>query len=112
MLKEELMQFTGTENHYQHLGVVYTDGLRYLAEKAGAYWLLDAIASYQRRLAEHPFQIWRLEAFDTHWMLTAREDSNTPALISQKIEMSDFPKELAPFECYCIDKVVLLKSEY
>ncbi len=47
MEQAELAQFTGTEQYYKHLGgLVYTDGVKYLAEKAGSYWLLDIIASY------------------------------------------------------------------
>jgi hypothetical protein len=42
-----LRQFTGTENWYRHglvRSVLYTDGAKYVAESAGAYWLLDEIA--------------------------------------------------------------------
>ena len=46
---------------------IYYDGAYYLAENGGgsglsAFWLMDAIASYQgeKKLERHPFQIWRL----------------------------------------------------
>ena len=42
----DLAQFTGTSTYYQHsLSVQYTDGVHYLAERGGAYWLIDAIPS-------------------------------------------------------------------
>ena len=42
-----LALFTGTQQYYQlNRHVVLTDGTRYLADEAGAYWLMDAIASY------------------------------------------------------------------
>jgi hypothetical protein len=48
--KTDLAQFTGTENWYRHAlvrKVLYTDGVQYVAEHGGAYWLLDEIAISQ-----------------------------------------------------------------
>jgi len=45
----DLLQFTGDYIRYSHplnRKIIYTPGVRYLAEKAGAHWLIDAIASY------------------------------------------------------------------
>ena len=105
----ELEQFTGTENYYRHaFGGKYTDGVAYLAEKAGAYWLLDAIFSYHRA---EPFQVWKLERqVDNTWRLLMSEDSDTPILVRQDIEYSDFP--LAKVELWLIDGVLILPSEY
>ena len=49
-LEDSLEYFTGTQE-YHALGfpfanVVLTDGAKYLAEKAGAWWLMDVIASH------------------------------------------------------------------
>jgi hypothetical protein len=42
-----LAQFTGTERYYRiNRKCLLTDGTRYLAEEAGAFWLMDAAASY------------------------------------------------------------------
>ncbi len=48
-LTEALARFTGTENYYRHWTnqLVFTNGVHYPAERAGACWLIDAIASYQ-----------------------------------------------------------------
>src|SRR5882757_828930 len=46
----ELAQFTGTEHWYRHAlnrNVLFTDGAKYVADQAGAYWLLDEIALIQ-----------------------------------------------------------------
>ena len=46
-----LRQFTGTEKWYRHpfvRTVLYTDGVKYVAEQGGAYWLIDDIAFAQR----------------------------------------------------------------
>jgi hypothetical protein len=69
----DLDQFYGTVEWHRHPAlcphiVLLTDGARYVAEHGGedgstAYWLLDAIASYQGEAAlkRHPFQTWKLE---------------------------------------------------
>jgi hypothetical protein len=48
--KSDLAQFTGSENWYRHginRNVLYTDGVQHVAERGGAYWLLDEIAIIQ-----------------------------------------------------------------
>jgi hypothetical protein len=42
--------------------LAYTDGVRALANAAGAHWLIDIIASHQmsRKAAQAPFQVWTL----------------------------------------------------
>jgi len=111
-LDEELLQFTGTLHYYRHFtGLHYTDGIQYLAEHAGAYWLIDLVGSYQHKLRHVPFQIWTLTVNDDHTArATMREDDNQPTTVRQDIPYTDFP--LPTFECYCIDNVLLLKSEY
>ena len=42
-----LAQFTGSQNFYCHSlvrEVLYTEGVEYVVDNAGAYWLLDEIA--------------------------------------------------------------------
>jgi len=104
----ELDQFTGTENYWRHwLGLKFTDGVKYLADKAGAHWLLDAIFSYHR---PEPFQVWTLKVKDSQAVLTMQEDTGQPEKVKQEIEFTDFPLESIKF--YLIDKVLLLPSEY
>lgn len=48
-LRNELQYFTGDSERWRHplcRKLIYTPGVRHLAERAGAYWLLDAIASW------------------------------------------------------------------
>ena len=97
-LESDLLQFSGGGDQYWHWTkrLRYTEGVRYLAETAGAYWLIDAIASYQgtkklrtERLRE--FQLWQLTVKDKKAVLTCREDDGEPAAVRQKIEFTDFP---------------------
>ena len=61
LTQSDLNQFTGSENWYRHGlngNVTYTDGAQYLANKGGAYWLLDAIAIcqlHEKRVAAEEF---------------------------------------------------------
>ena len=112
-LERNLEAFTGTENYYRHWTgeIVYTDGVRYLAEKAGAHWLIDAIASWQHRVKDCYFQIWELRVNDDgSAVLTMKEDTDEPEKVRQKIPFTDFPLEY--IKLYCIDGVLLLPSEY
>lgn len=115
--EDDLSQFTGTDNWYRHwMGFTYTDGVKYVADEADAYWLLDAIGSYQkekmvagnRRLQE--FQLWELNVEDHKGILTLREDSGQPIVVEQHIEYTDFP--LAYIKLYLEGGVLLLPSEH
>ena len=129
LTEAELDQFTGTEQWYRHgfaRNVLYTDGVKYMAEKGGAYWLIDAIVSHQinpkvrknERLQE--FQVWTLKvAEDRSAVLTCQADSGEKAIVTQKIEATDFPlKEIKLWVEPTggpngeILKVILLPSEH
>jgi hypothetical protein len=119
-IQAELRQFIGTENYYRHSllrSFVYTDGLKYMAEICGAYWLIDAILSYQsskiirthHRLMQ--FQFWRLKVnLENHSAVLSCEDGDGTVVLTQELEFTDFP--LAEFTCYLINRVMLLPSEY
>jgi hypothetical protein len=53
--KHELNQFYGTENWYKHwcTKLLYTDGIKYVAGKVGAYWFIDHIALQVLPLVDH-----------------------------------------------------------
>ncbi len=115
ILKQSLNQFTGTENYYRHWTglIVFTDGVKYLADKAGAYWLIDLIASWQVRskVKKCPFQIWELKVNeDRTAVATMREDSDQPEVVRQEIPYTDFPLE--KIKLYLVDGVLMLPSEY
>jgi hypothetical protein len=89
-LEEALILSTGSEQYYRHpSGAVYTDGIKSVAEIAGAYWLIDAIFSYARR---EVFQVWFLDVTGSTAVLTMKEDTDQPELVRQEIEFTDFPE--------------------
>lgn len=112
MLKEELNNFTGTEHHFAHWSgmLKYTDGITYLQQEGGCYWLIDAIASYQLNWQTVPFQVWTLKAKDSKGILTMKEDTGMPELVKQEIPYTDFPME--EVQVWVIDGVCILPSEY
>ena len=111
-LETKLGKFTGTTRYYRHwLGLLYTDGVQYLAEEAGAYWLVDVVASYQPQVRDVPFQLWQLAVGnDRSAEVTMVADVGQPALVQQHVPYTDFP--LPNIQLYCIDQVLLLPSEY
>ena len=110
----DLEQFTGTENYYKHSfsGIMATDGVQYLAYNAKAFWLIDAIASYQtKKIAAVPFQIWELTINeDKTAVLTMKEDSDCPILVKQHIPYTDYP--MPKIKLWLVDRVLMLPSEY
>jgi hypothetical protein len=112
----DLMQFTGSEHWYRHAmvrDVLYTDGVKCVAETAGAYWLIDEIAFAQRfdkLLAAEEFQSWKLKVNPDQTATLACENGNGVVLFTKAIEFADFP--LAEITLYFINKTILLPSEY
>jgi hypothetical protein len=87
--------------------------LRYVAETAGAYWLIDEIAFLQRidkLLAAEEFQLWKLNVNPDHTATLDCEDGNGGGVFTKAIEYTDFP--LAEITLYFMNKTILLPSEY
>ncbi len=98
-IHQRLTHFTGTTTYVRHWtgALLYTEGVQWLAEKAGAYWLIDAIASWQPECRKHPMlremQFWRLNVnqADNSAGLECFPDDGHPAHVRQEIEFTDFP---------------------
>ena len=113
--ESDLRQFTGTEHWYRHplaRKVLYTDGVKHVAEQGGAYWLLDTIAFAQAipAVAAEPFQFWILTVRSDHTATLTCEDGNSKTVHTQDIPFTDFP--LAEIKFYYTDNTLLLPSEY
>ncbi|MCB0325148.1 MAG: hypothetical protein KDD69_16300 [Bdellovibrionales bacterium] len=100
----DLYQFTGDDLRYQHPlkgQVIYTPGIRHLAEAGNAYWLIDAIASYfgspemSRAMERDPrlrhMQFWKLTITNGSAVLVAEADADVAPFITQQIPFTDFP---------------------
>ncbi len=104
LCKSDLRQFSGDLIRYVHplnRRVIYTPGIRYLAEKGRAYWLLDAIVSYFGSSVMHQamandgrlqsMQFWRLTVKNESAVLTAEADAGVEPFVTQVIPFTDFP---------------------
>ncbi len=102
----ELSGFTGSDEWYRHglaRNVVYSQGVKYLAETYSTWWLIDAIASH---LAANPkikrerqknerfarLHFWNLrKTGESSAILEAVEDTGMKPVDSQEIPYTDFP---------------------
>ena len=111
----DLAQFSGSEHWYRHglvRNVLYTDGVKHVADAGEAYWLIDEIAFAQRfetAVAAQPFQVWTLTVKDTVGVLTC-EDGNGHRVSLKHIAYTDFP--LPEISFYFTDNTILLPGEY
>jgi hypothetical protein len=138
-LDEYRAHTTGSERIHRHwLDLLYTDGIQFLAELAGAFWLIDAVASHRptqrRHIARYggrDFAVWRLRRPEGSELRTMQADvfietppessallecwSDTPdrseLICRQYIPYTDFPAELLPLEWYVENATMMLKEE-
>ncbi len=113
-LLADLQQFTGTTQWYKHplfSKFVYTDGIRFLASNAGAYWLLEFIFSNQMlpKIRAEGFQVWKIKVADSKATIDV-EEGNDKVIKTFKVSYTDFPLE--NFTLWFINGALLLPSEY
>ena len=112
----DLAQFTGSENWYRHginRRVLFTDGAKYVADQAGAYWLLDEIAiiqPYNVCVAAEEFQVWKLTVNADQTAVLTCDDGNGNVVYSKQIEHTDFPPD--GITLYFTNNTILLPREY
>jgi len=120
-LRTGLANFYGTQAYHRFSilfpKLVLTDGANYLADKAGAFWLMDIIGSYQKKCMQddmlRDMQFWTLKVEDGEGIVTCERDTNNIAF-KQEIPYTDFPlDEIKLYVCNNGDyMVVMLTSEY
>ena len=114
-LVSNLKGFTGTEHYYRHNTLLLTDGAKFLAEKAGAFWLIDLIFSYSSCawFKDETFLVCKIKVTDNRAMV-ALEDGNDNVYMEQFIEYTDFP--LKEYRLFIVlgkcGFVVMLPGEY
>ena len=107
----------GTETYYRVFpgidSVVFTDGVKVMAEECEAYWLINAIASYQceEKIKDEPFQVWTLEMLEGRKAILKADDGNGNILATQEIPFTDFPLPEG-IKIYLTNGTLLLPSEY
>ena len=96
-----IAQVNGFETHYQHAfaGMSYSEGVKHIAEEAGAYWLIDAIliSSKCRKLQQqcNGLEFWTLTVQDAAAVLVCTDGGlngeKEMTVYSQTIPYTDFP---------------------
>ena len=109
LAEADLAGFTGSEHFYRHWmnKGVFTDGIKFVAETAGAFWLIDVVFSHQcgKKVRNEEFQIWELNVNDDHTaVVTMKGDSNRKPVVTQEIPYTDFPMKYIKmyFENSCL----------
>ena len=106
LTKNSLSHFSGSERFFSHWTnrLVYTEGVRYVAENGGAHWLIDAIASHQHECKKKEllkdFQVWRLyrdKLINRKAHLECLDGNSDKTLIHQEIPYTDFPLDEIKF---------------
>jgi len=111
-LRNALRQFTGTENWYRHeltQNMTYTDGVKFFADRAGAYWLVDIMAM-QPEISQAPFSHVALLVMEDETASLVADDGDGNVQYSRNIVFTDCPVGLWQF--YVTDRVIMLPSEY
>ena len=131
-LKDKLARWAKVEAHlplgsphlYRHALIptlAHTVGVHHLAEIFGAYWLVDAIASYQTR--DHAraatLQVWTLtlDGEGGATLIGKRIEPGTAdkdkeyLIATQGIPYTDFPVELSPLTLWIENNMLLFPAE-
>lgn len=113
-LKAQMQQCTGTTRYHKLTltPLLATDGIKMMAEKAGAFWLIDAIGSYQfkSRIKSLAIQFWTLEVKNNKAVLYCVQDCGKPKLVKQEIKYTDFPE--GSWNFYVQQGIIMLPEEY
>lgn len=110
----DLAEFTGAQHYYRHglmRDIKFTDGVAYLAENAGAHWLVDKVATLQLEavVRAEEFQVWNLAVTGSKAELTC-DDGDGNIVHREEITFTDFPEP--GVKLYFGNGVILLPSEY
>ena len=119
LTETDLAHFTGSETWYKHglnRRVTFTEGAKYVADKAGAHWLIDEIALAQMGsnpvtagVAAEEFQVWKLAVHENRSATLTCDDGNGNIVYTKPIEFTDFP--LPAFTFWFENGVIYLPSE-
>ena len=113
-IRADLAQFTGSATLYRHrLGLHYTEGVRHLAERCAAYWLLDLIGAWlpEVRLDRKAkdFCVWRIKVRPGCEADVTCDDGDGRVVARQHLSFTDFP--LAEATLYLEYGTLMLPSE-
>lgn len=111
----DLHQFTEAKASYKHgLGkFFFTSGVKFVADRCLAHWLLNAIGFYQP-LLQADFQVWTVSCNenDAITLVCAQGNEEVAELVRQTIPGFSFPSQISPLKLYLSDNTLMLSHEY
>lgn len=109
-----LRNFTGTETWFRHpfFQFLYTEGVEFLAEQGGCYWLMEMIFGFQKieTVRAEYFQTWDLTVNENKTAILQCGDGTGNIVFTHTLNYTDFP--LSKIRLYFTDNVLLLPSEW
>lgn len=110
----ELAQFIGSDQHHYnplYRWMNYTDGVRYFANKAGAFWLLDVIGTELHKLANaHDFLSITFSVYADGLAYITVTDGDNLELWKKWLDYTDCP--VGTWKFFLTNNVLMLTSEY
>ena len=110
-----LAQFTGTGAYYRisrrHM---LTDGTKYLADRAGCFWMMDAIASHLSEIGTADWFVLVRVMVSDGAALMIYENGNGQEHARQEIPYTDLPLEsVTLYACWDSENwAIMLPTEY
>jgi hypothetical protein len=110
-----LEQFNGTDIYYRHMGILLTDGVRYLMENGYSWFVTDAIITIKlhpkirRYLQEEDFLTIELKLTSEYEADMIITDGNDNELYRQHYDLTDAKREL---KLFYTGNVLMLAQEY
>jgi hypothetical protein len=114
-LRWQLARFRKSDEVHAHPSqtLVYTAGVKFLADRCRLSWLIDLIAAWQWRALTDPdlrcFQLWELGFCGTRRVLVCSKDSES---IAFRLPVPNRETDLDYVGLYVQDGVLMLPSEH
>lgn len=111
-----MAQFNGSETFYRYGlagDVLFTEGVKYVVDTAGGYWLLDIICItniYEPKIRGEEFQLWTLSVWENSTGYVTCDDGNGNVVYEQALNLTDFPSP--GIKLYFCNGTILLPNEY
>ena len=114
LTQSELDGFHGSEAVYSNPltnRYVYTEGVRFLARRAGAFWVIDLVLSHQHspRVRREAFQVWRLTVNGGKGVVVCSDGNSDDPIATQNVPFTDFP--LSEVTVWLEHDILMLPSE-
>ncbi|MCX6152733.1 MAG: hypothetical protein NT007_01095 [Candidatus Kapabacteria bacterium] len=74
------------------MNIMFTDGIKYLADTCSCYWLISVVASWQAdsRVKQEEFQVFNLQVHEDKTAIITIEDGNGSVVAVQTLDTQTF----------------------